>query len=158
MFELLTFSCLMVIGTVASITDFRERKIYNSLTYPSIILGFIIWTVYSGVDGFIASVLGFAIAFGIYLIIFFLGGFGAGDVKFAAAIGAIMGYPMVINWVVISAIVGGLFALALLIRYRLKKTNRFQMKESVFIPYGPPMALAVVFTYGYNYLGIAGFQ
>ncbi len=152
MFELLTFSCLVVIGTIASITDFRERKIYNSVTYPSILLGFILWSVNSGVDGFIMSVIGFGIAFGIYLIIFFLGGFGAGDVKFAAAIGAIMGYPSVISWIVISAIVGGIFALMLLVRFRLKKAERFQMKESIFIPFGPPMALAVLITYGYNYL------
>lgn len=157
MFDLITLSCLIVIGTIASITDFRERKIYNIVTYPSIILGFILWYVNSGVDGFIMSLIGFGIAFGIYLIIFFLGGFGAGDVKFAAAIGSIMGYPLVINWVIISAIVGGCFALILLVRFRLKKADRFNMKESIFIPFGPPMALAVLITYGYNYIVNAGF-
>lgn len=152
MFEILTFSCLVVIGTIATITDFRERKIYNILTYPSMLLGFVIWTVYAGLDGFIISIIGFGIAGGIYVIIYFLGGFGAGDVKFAAAIGAIMGYPTVIDWIVISAILGGTFALILLIRFRLKKAERFNMQESLFIPFGPPMAVAVIITYGYNYL------
>jgi len=78
-------------------------------------------------------------------------------VKYSAAIGAIMGYPMVVNWIVISAIVGGLFALALLIRFRLKKAERFEMKESLFIPFGPPMTLAVFITYGYNFY-INGFH
>lgn len=151
MFELLTFSCLVVIGTIASITDIRERKIYNIMTYPSIIMGFLIWSIYMGMDGFITSIIGFGIAAGIYVIIYFLGGFGAGDVKFAAVIGAFMGFPLVINWVVISAIVGGFFAFILLVRFRLKKTDRFQMKESIFIPFGPPMALAVLITYGYNF-------
>ncbi|MCX7943302.1 MAG: A24 family peptidase [Deltaproteobacteria bacterium] len=152
MFEFTKFSCLMVIGTIAAITDFRERKIYNLLTYPSILLGILIWSINSGVDGLIASIMGFCIAFGIYLIIFFFGGFGAGDVKFAAAIGAIMGYPLIINWVIISAIIGGIFALALLVRFRLKKAERFQMQESIFIPFGPPMTLAVLITYGYNFI------
>lgn len=151
MFELLTLSCLVVIGTIASITDIRERKIYNIMTYPSIIMGFLIWSIYMGMDGFITSIIGFGIAAGIYVIIYFLGGFGAGDVKFAAVIGAFMGFPLVINWVVISAIVGGFFAFILLVRFRLKKTDRFQMKESIFIPFGPPMALAVLITYGYNF-------
>jgi len=151
MFDLLTLSVLFVIGMIASITDIRERKIYNLLTYPSIIFGFFLWGIFSGMDGLIVSMIGFAIAFGVFLIIFLFGGFGAGDVKYAAAIGAIMGYPMIINWVVISAIVGGIFALALLIRFRLKKAERFEMKESLFIPYGPPMTLAVFITYGYNF-------
>jgi prepilin peptidase CpaA len=157
MFDLLTFSVLFVIGVIASITDIRERKIYNLLTYPSMILGFVLWSVFAGADGLITSLIGFAIAFGIFLIIFLFGGFGAGDVKYSAAIGAIMGYPMVVNWIVISAIVGGLFALALFIRFRLKKAERFEMKESLFIPFGPPMTLAVFITYGYNFY-INGFH
>lgn len=152
MFELLTFSVLVVIGFIASVTDIRERKIYNVMLYPSMLLGFILWTVYLGLDGLVISCIGFAIAFGVYLIIYFLGGFGAGDVKFAATIGSIMGYPLVISWLVISAIVGGIFALALLVRFRLKKEERFEMKESLFIPFGPPMAVAVLVTYVYNFL------
>ncbi len=157
MFELLIFSCLVVIGTIASITDFRERKIYNIVNYPSMLLGFLLWSVYAGSDGFLASILGFGIAMGVYLILYFIGGFGAGDVKFAGVIGAMMGFPMVINWLVFSAIVGGLFALALLVRYRLKKADRFEMKDSIFIPFGPPMTLAVLITYGYNYIQVLGY-
>ncbi len=150
MFEWLTFSVLFVIGFIASITDFRERKIYNILLYPSILLGFLLWFIFMGTNGFLISLMGFAIAFGIYLIVYLLGGFGAGDVKFAGVIGSFMGYPLIINWVVISAIIGGIFALALLVRFRLKNAERSTMKESIFIPFGPPMALAVIITYIYN--------
>ncbi|MGB9599231.1 MAG: A24 family peptidase [Myxococcota bacterium] len=156
MFELLTFSCLIVIGTIASITDIREGKIYNIVNYPSILLGFLMWFAYLGVDGLVTSMIGFGIAAGIYMIIFFIGGFGAGDVKFAAVIGAFMGYPLVITWIVISAIVGGLLALILLVRFRLKKADRFRMKDAIYIPFGPPMALAILITYGYNFMVSSG--
>lgn len=151
MFDWLTFSVLFVVGFIASVTDIRERKIYNIVSYPSMLLGFILWSIYLGLNGLFASCTGFIIALGVYLIVYFMGGFGAGDVKFAAAIGSIMGYPLVINWLVISAIMGGVFALALLVRFRLKKEGRFEMKESLFIPFGPPMTLAILITYGYNF-------
>ncbi len=156
MFELLTFSCLFVIGIIASVTDFREGKIYNTVNYPSMLLGIILWSVYGGIDGLIVSVIGLGVGAGVYLIIYLMGGFGAGDVKYAAVIGAIMGYPMVVSWLVFSALTGGFFALLLLVRFRLKKAERFEMKDSLFIPYGPPMTLAVFITYGYNYIQSLG--
>ncbi len=67
-----------------------------------------------------------------------------------------MGYPLVINWIVISAIVGGLLALILLVRFRLKKADRFRMKDAIYIPFGPPMALAILITYGYNFMVSSG--
>jgi len=106
---------LIVVVTIAAIYDLRFRRIPNWLVLAALILGIGLNTVLFELTGLRYSLLGLGLAFLVYFPLYLLRGMGAGDVKLMAAIGSIMG-P--VNWFVIfviTAILGGLAAIALLI-------------------------------------------
>ena len=104
--------------------------------------------------GIVNGVIGGAIGFVFLLIpaLIYLGGMGWGDVKMAALIGLVVGFPLVLVALLMGVILGGLVAGILLL---LKIKNR---KEA--IPFGPFLSLATIATllWGSNilnwYLGL----
>lgn len=99
---------------IAAITDVREGRIPNWLTFSLAGFGLAVNTVYRGLDGLLGSIEG--IALGILCLIFFYikGGMGAGDVKLLGAIGAVMGPYLVVYVFGFAAMLGGLYSLAML--------------------------------------------
>src|SRR5262249_27571757 len=73
---------------VAAITDVWKFKVHNLLTVPMFASGLIYRTVVGGWPQFLDGLYGGLFGFGILLILYLLGGMGAGDVKFMAAVGA----------------------------------------------------------------------
>lgn len=72
----------------------------------------------SGISGvsLAGSVLGFILGFTLMLPGHVLGATGAGDVKFMAAVGAIVGPAMVVSAFLFTAVAGGVLALAVAVR------------------------------------------
>jgi prepilin peptidase CpaA len=106
---------LAVLVLTAAIYDMRYRRIPNWLILIGLLAGFSMATVFSRTDGLKTALLGAALAFAIYLPLFALRAMGAGDLKLMVAIGAFTG-PF--NWIVvfmITSILGGVLALALLL-------------------------------------------
>ena len=99
---------------LAAITDVREGRVPNWLTFSLAGFGIAVNTIYQGWGGFLGSIEG--IALGILCLIFFYikGGMGAGDVKLLGAIGAVMGPHLVVYVFGFAAILGGLYSLAML--------------------------------------------
>jgi prepilin peptidase CpaA len=113
------------ITLAAGITDFRSRKIPNSLVIVGLVFGLGLNTYLLHWNGFVRSVAGFALAAAVYMPLFALRAMGGGDVKLMAAVGAIAGAA---NWFVIfllTSVIGGLGAIVLL-RFTgtLRKTRR----------------------------------
>ncbi|MCT4607055.1 MAG: A24 family peptidase [Marinisporobacter sp.] len=106
---------LIIILSICVITDIRERKIYNKVIFPSLILAFLSHLFLDGPISFLSSLIGFFVGFFILLIPYLLGGMGAGDVKLLALIGALKGPTFVFHTSIYMAIVGGLIALILLL-------------------------------------------
>jgi leader peptidase (prepilin peptidase)/N-methyltransferase len=112
---------VIVIGTIFGFEpDFVENT------------GFKLWIA----DAALGSVIGFILLFLVALI--FRGGMGWGDVKLAALLGLIVGYPLIFIALWIAVIGGGIIAGVLLLT-RVK--NR---KDT--IPFGPFLALAGIGT------------
>jgi prepilin peptidase CpaA len=109
----------------AAIYDIRYRRIPNWLVLVGFVAGFSMAFVFFRGDGLLASLMGAALAFAIYLPLFALRAMGAGDLKLMVAIGAFTGPS---SWIVvfaITAILGGVLALALLLyRGQLGRTLR----------------------------------
>jgi prepilin peptidase CpaA len=106
---------LFVILIVSAVIDLRTGKIPNWITYPGMLIPLIYHALFNGLDGlfFGAAGLGFGIAL---LILFYLmGGMGAGDVKLLGVVGAVVGPEGVFYAFLITALVGGLYAMAVLI-------------------------------------------
>ena len=104
---------LFALVVAAGIADFRTRKIPNWLNLSGLILGVGLNTFFLHGAGLILSAMGFVCAVAIYVTLYLLRGMGAGDVKLMAAVGAIAG-PW--NWLgifLITALLGGIAAVAL---------------------------------------------
>jgi prepilin peptidase CpaA len=112
----------LVLG--AAIYDVRYRRIPNWLNVAGVVAGIAMNTfLYEGWPGLRFSLLGLALAFGVYVALYAVRAMGAGDVKLMAAVGAIVGWENWFGIFLITAILGGLMALVLVIvKKRLAKT------------------------------------
>jgi prepilin peptidase CpaA len=118
---------LLLLVITAAVFDIRTRRIPNWLTLTGIILGFALNAILQypyPLTGVKHSGFGLLFAFAIYFVLYLIHAMGAGDVKLMAAIGAIIANPA--NWFllfIVTALIGGLFALTLLLaKGRLRKT------------------------------------
>lgn len=102
---------LFVVGVIATVTDFWRRKIYNWLTLPAMVLGLLLNGLQFGWSGLGEAFLGLLLGFVIFLILGLLGMMGGGDVKLAAAVGALIGWKLTVSALYYAAILGGIFAL-----------------------------------------------
>ena len=100
---------------VAAIIDIRIQKIPNILTFPAIVVGLTYHSVANGLSGFIFSSEGLAMGIAIFLIPYMMGGMGAGDAKLMGAVGAMIGPKGVMIACLFTAIVGGVYALIVLL-------------------------------------------
>ena len=94
--------------------EIRERRIPNWLTLGAIALGLGSAIIEGGLGGFTDSALGLAIAGGLFLPFCLLGVVGGGDMKLMAAVGAIVGWPMVLRVLTDTCIAGGVIAVAIM--------------------------------------------
>jgi prepilin peptidase CpaA len=119
---------LLILVLTAAIYDVRYRRIPNWLTSAGVLLGIATNTflAFDGVErwsGLILSVEGLLAGFFAYLLLYLIRAMGAGDVKLMAAVGAMVGPRDWFGIFLITAILGGIMALILVLaRKRLKKT------------------------------------
>jgi prepilin peptidase CpaA len=107
---------LLITLATATMTDLLTGKISNWITVPITATGLVFHTVINGANGLIYSAKGLGTGFALLILLYVLGGLGAGDVKLVAASGSLLG-PFGIMWAVcVTAMVGGLCALGLLVR------------------------------------------
>ena len=144
---------LVVLYLLAVIfTDWRWRRIPNTLSVPTAVIGLVVWTMLDGWAGLGFSLLGLVVGLLILLIPFMLGGIGGGDVKFLAAVGALLGPWDVFLGFLPGAILAGVVAwlinlrhpLAFGPRYSLASVGLLRLKEATgkwFFPFGIPVAL-----------------
>ncbi|MDQ6699321.1 MAG: A24 family peptidase [Acidobacteriota bacterium] len=115
----------MLVGLVAiaAIYDLRFRRIPNWLNLAGLVCGLAVNSYLSGLQGLGRAGLGLALGFLLYFPLFLLHARGAGDVKLLAAIGSITGPGNCFAIFIITAILGGVVAIVLLlIKGRLRKT------------------------------------
>lgn len=91
--------------TIAVITDLGWSRIPNWLTFPGMAAGVTAHSWSSGVEGAVFAIVGLTVGLGVFLVLYLMGGVGAGDVKLLAAVGTLVG-PY-------GALVSGIFAMAL---------------------------------------------
>ncbi|HHU33084.1 MAG TPA: prepilin peptidase [Clostridia bacterium] len=135
---MLNIILLLTLG-ISLYTDLTQRKIYNWITVPAMALGLILNTWQNGFDGFMQAWLGWAVGLLIFFIPFLLGGISAGDIKLLAAVGALKGPEFIIEAVLLTALVGGIYVLIYLIvnkkllhaLYNLKRTLYFALMALV---------------------------
>jgi len=88
----------------AAFSDLRTRKLPNWLTVPAFAAALVVHTAVSGLAGLWLSLLGFALGFGILLVLWLMGGGGGGDVKLMGALGAWLGPTLTLQVFLVSAV------------------------------------------------------
>ena len=110
------FAALSSGALIATVVDIRVRRIPNALTATMTGLG--IGLAASHVSGISlgASIAGFVLGLVLMLPGHVLGATGAGDVKFMAAVGAIVGPALVVSAFLFTALAGGVLAVIVALR------------------------------------------
>src|SRR5690348_15576050 len=110
---------LVVVLLVAAAYDIRYRRIPNWLTAGGVLMGFALNAFLLAhppsvlsLGGLLFSLKGFGLAFGLYFFLYALRAMGAGDVKLMAAIGAMVGWQNWFGIFLVTAILGGIAAMA----------------------------------------------
>jgi prepilin peptidase CpaA len=106
------------VAAMACWFDVRTRRIPNWLTFPAALIGLVATTAFHSGPGTVASVSGFFVGLAIFFPLFFLKGLGAGDVKLMGALGAWLGASVIFGVAFYTALAGGVFGLALILRHR----------------------------------------
>ena len=104
----------VVVAAVAAFFDLRSRRIPNWFTYTILTLALLIAFLLGGEQRFMLRAAGVGVAVP-FLVLFYLGLFGGGDVKLMAAIGALAGPFYGMNIALTSLLVGGLCAAVILL-------------------------------------------
>ena len=101
---------------LATIFDFWKRRIPDSI--PITLFGWAVGTTAFGMSsqGWMSLALGLGLGFSIGAFLFWLGGFGGGDAKLLAAVGATLGPRSLLAFLFYVAIAGGLLAAVALLR------------------------------------------
>jgi len=126
------FLIILLLSTlsISAIIDFRAQKIPNLITFPTVIISLLYHFFTHGVDGLIFSTLGLVTGIGLLIVPYMLGGMGAGDVKLMGAVGAILGSKSVFVAFLLTALVGGIYALITILFHR-KQFKGFFKKQLI---------------------------
>ncbi|NLI13856.1 A24 family peptidase [Pelotomaculum propionicicum] len=101
---------LIILIAICVFTDLSKRKIYNKVLFPAAIIALTYHIYTAGISGGFFSVKGLFIGTALLLIPYFMGGIGAGDVKFLGVIGAFKGCNFIFVTFLAGAIAGGIMA------------------------------------------------
>jgi Flp pilus assembly protein protease CpaA len=155
----------MILSIIGGYTDLRKRRLPNWLTVPGFAVGVVANSVLGGWGGLKNSMLGAALAFALLLAFFLLRSLAAGDVKFAAALGAYFGPGRMVDILIGSIFIAGVMAFALiiykgrflesmrnighilvsLVTFRLPGTHvRLENPDALTIPWGVALAITVI--------------
>jgi len=155
----------VALALIAGWTDWRSRRIPNWLTVPGFLIGVSVNVIANGRAGLAASLLGAGLGLLVLLPFVFLRSLGAGDWKLAGALGAFVGWQVLVDLLMGSVFMAGIMALGLVVyKGRFKETLRnigrlvlsmFTLRmpgaevsldnpQSLKVPYGVALALTTL--------------
>ena len=160
----LIFIALPVLLAVACYTEIRLHRIPNLLTYAGIVLGLGAAALTGGWTGLEDSAIGLALAGCVFLPFCLMGVVGGGDMKLMAAVGAIVGWPLVLGVLCDIFLAGGLLAIGIMVWNGVFWTtlaNAFRvlvgaprrangLRNPPMVPYGIAIAAGTLFAVFYK--------
>lgn len=116
------------IGIAASGEDLWHRNISNWIPASALAGALVVQTLNGGWHGVWQWFLGAVCGFSVFLIFYILGGMGGGDVKLMAGFGALLGTSRLLEATILTAGIGGLIAMLVLLR---REALRFWRRRNV---------------------------
>jgi leader peptidase (prepilin peptidase)/N-methyltransferase len=124
---------------VVFVIDLEHELILDKVVFPAIALA-VVFSLFEPDPSLGDALLGGAVGFGIMLLLYlvFRGGFGEGDVKFAALMGLMTGFPLIFAALLLSIVGGGIVASVILASGIRRRGEA--------IPFGPFLATGTMIT------------
>ena len=122
------FALLLVLA--AAVSDIRYRVIPNWMTYTGVLAGIALGYYFVGYSGVMASLIGLFLALLPAMVLFIMNSMGGGDVKLLSAMGALLGYPLVLDVWFFSILAGSALSLVMLVW----RGELLRLMQMVFIP------------------------
>jgi prepilin peptidase CpaA len=135
---------------VAAVIDGMKLKVPNWITYPMIVSGWIYSSMfvagYPWWEGLLYSLAGTIVGLALLLPAYAIGGMGAGDVKLLAGVGAWIWYKDTLYAFAVSAVVGGVIAVVMVLVGRSwnKHQSQFWMICNEILTVKDPEKLATI--------------
>ena len=109
--------------------DVRYRRIPNAFVLATLISGLTLNFALGGLNGGLNSMGGCVLAFILMFMLHVFGAMGAGDVKLFAAIGSVIGAPLVLPAFVVVVLTGGVLALVCVLRSGIFRTTMHRVLQ-----------------------------
>lgn len=128
---------------VAGVTDLRSSKIPNWLTFSAMAGGLISHSLLNGLTGLLFSAKGLGLGLALFILLYVMDGMGAGDVKLLGAVGSFVGAEGVLSAGIMAMLLGGLYAIAVIISHRGVRESMKQMVTMLMACVLMPSTLSV---------------
>jgi prepilin peptidase CpaA len=112
--------------------DLRERRIPNAVTFTTLAVALLHGLRTGGADGLLDAFVGGLAPLAMFILPYAAGGLGAGDVKAAMALGALLGPVAAVQLVLLSIAIGGAWAFGRLLRAGELSACTRRIGESIF--------------------------
>lgn len=131
---------------VAAVIDGWKLKVPNWITFPMIMSGWVYSGLAFGWEGLGYSLLGTAIGLALLMPAYAIGGMGAGDVKLLAGVGAWVWGTTTFYSFCLSAIIGGVIAVGMVLYQRgwRKHRQQFEVILNEILTVRDPNQLSVI--------------
>ena len=143
---LLAYSVHTIFLVVISAIDLRHRFVYAVVVYPALVLALLLTPALTDTS-LLATIVGLIAGLATFAA-FYVGGrllyrgkepLGKGDIELGALMGAMVGFPRVVNALFLGSVVNALFIAVLLLAHRRGRRD--------FVPYGPGLCLGAFATF-----------
>ena len=140
-FDFLVYAVVAPALVIITAIDIEHQIIPDVITLPGIALGLVVGTY---TIGYADSLLGFFAGGGLFYLLAVLsnGGMGGGDIKYIAAVGALLGWQKVLLVIFIGALLGSVVGV---FQITVQKKSRKSL-----IPFGPFLATGTLVTLFYG--------
>lgn len=108
----------LISAVIGAVSDVRERRIPNWLTYGSLTAGVAVRSFWEGWHGLGQAAGGTLVGGGVFLLLYLVRGMGAGDVKLMAAVSAWAGLKESTTLLLATALAGGILAVWYMMLHR----------------------------------------
>jgi len=133
----------IAIVVAAAVFDFRQRRIPNFLSFTVMAAALPVQLAVSGAAGGLFWLLGLLAGAGLLLVPYAMGGMGAGDLKFLACAGCVLGPVQVFYAFLAASLLGGLMAIGKAGERAPVRAPQHEPPRPA-IPYGLPLAAGVL--------------
>jgi prepilin peptidase CpaA len=130
------------VGLAAMTEDLVRRRVSNWIPVTALAGGLVCQIAAHGWYGALAALAGAICGFLVFLIFYWLGGMGGGDVKLMAGFGALLGAGRLFEAALWTAGIGGLIAAGVIAVHAIRRRGRNAgEQEHQWIPYAPAITL-----------------